>query len=135
MAGVRTEIRQALETHLTTVPGIQNIIFENLPTKPPTRDQHVLTLMMYESRIPATRGLNPTYRYEGSLRLELKFPLNTGPSAADDLADAIVDHFVQSDLTKGPVTVRVDEGYALDGGTIDSWYTVPVTIFWYAYQK
>lgn len=135
MPSHRKEIRKTLETALASISGIPDIIFEN-STKDPTKGvPHVISQVMFTGREPAVRGTNPQQRYDGILRLELKVPEGKGTAQADTLVDLILDAMdATTDFIGTNIVVRTDESYANDGVTVGGWYSVPISVIWYAYK-
>ena len=135
MASIYDDIRAALEVHLSQVVGIPEIAHENVSYSPTTGTPFVQPRLVPVSRRSAVRGLNPQQRYEGVFRVFCYVPEGNGPSAADNLANLVIDAFdAATDITLGGTRVSID--YADRGnGFVDSpWYYVSVNIGWYIYS-
>ena len=135
MSSIHKEIRAALEVHLNSLSGVPQIAWENTTFVPTTGTPWLSLRYTPLRRFPAVRGINPQQRYEGLFSMELKYPEGSGPSAADDMADSILEHFEATSTISGSgfnITVETsDRGQ----GTDDSpWYSVPITINWYTYK-
>jgi hypothetical protein len=138
MASIYEEIRGALELKLSTVAGIPSIAYENVSFTPTTGQAFVQPRFIPVSRRPAARGLNPPIRYDGVLRVFCYAPEGEGPSAADLLANKVIEAFeATTDIafTKGGKTIHVSIDYAeRDNGFVETpWYYVAVNIGWYIY--
>jgi hypothetical protein len=134
MAAIYDDIRAALEVHLSQVVGIPQIASENVSYTPTTGTPFVQPKLLPLSRRSAVRGLNPQQRYDGLFRVFCYVPEGNGPSAADNLANLVIDAFdAATDITNGGTRVSID--YAeRESGFVDSpWYYVPVIIKYYIY--
>jgi len=139
MASIYDDIRAALEVKLSNVSGIPAIAYENLSFSPTTGTPFVQPRLIPVSRRPAVRGLNPQQRYEGVFRVFCYVPEGNGPSAADDLANKVLDAFdAATDISftnaLGRTTIVSVDYAERDNGFIDNpWYYVAVNIGWYVY--
>lgn len=139
MASIYNDIRAALESHLASVQGIPTIAYENVGFKPVTGQSFVQPRFIPISRRPAVRGLNPQQRYDGVLRVFCYAPEGKGPSAADDLANKVIEAFEATtdiSFTKNQQTIHVSIDYAeRDNGFVETpWFYVAVNIGWYIYS-
>lgn len=135
MASIYPEIRAALETHLSSVVGATDIAWENVQYSPQTDVPYVVPRFIPTQRRPAVRGLNPQMRYDGVFQVVCYSPQNSGPSAADDLANLILEAFeATTDISHLSTVVSI--GYAeRQQGILDSpWYYVIVDVGWYIYN-
>lgn len=135
MANIQREIRAALETQLANVASVPEIAYENVQYSPTTGVSYIEPMYLPVSRRPAVRGLNPQQRYDGVLSVNCYAPEGKGPSAAETIAENVMDAFeATTKLTHNGVTVYID--YAeVQRGLLDSpWFLVPVNIGWYAYN-
>lgn len=139
MASVYDGIRSALEVKLSTVPGITEIAYENVSYNPVSGTSFVQPRLIPVSRRAAVRGPNPQQRYEGVFRVFCYTPEGDGPSAADILANKVIEAFdATTDISftnPSLETVYVSVDYAeRSNGFVDTpWYYVTVNIGWYAY--
>jgi hypothetical protein len=93
MASVYNEIRAALETQLAGISGIPSIAWENVTFTRTTGQSYVAPRLFPTVREPAHRGLNPQQYYQGLFRVDCYVPEGSGPKAADDLVNLIIDNF------------------------------------------
>lgn len=134
-----TEIRTALETRLATVSDLpiaayraaENDSFTSPKGKPWIR--HRLSFGAERLRtLPAQGGY---VQRDGTWRLLLFFPLDTGTDIADALARAVLGAFpVGATLIEGATTVHCDGGRRYGGGRDiePAAYCVPVDVRWHA---
>ena len=93
MASIYPEIRATFETALNAIVGLPDVAWENVTFEPTTNQPYIKCRMIPTVREPAVRGLNPQMYYQGYYLIECFVPEGLGPSAADDLADLILDTF------------------------------------------
>jgi hypothetical protein len=140
MASIYDDIRAALEVKLSNIAGIPDIAYENVSYSPTTGVPFVQPKFIPVSRRPTTRGLNPQQRYDGVLRVFCYTPEGSGPAAADDLADKVIDAFeATTDISftnaaSETISVSVDYAERDNGFTDTPWYYVAVNIGWYLYK-
>lgn len=140
MASVYDDIRAALEVKLASVEGLPDIAYENVSYSPTTGVSFVQPKFIPVSRRPASRGLNPQQRYDGVFRVFCYTPEGSGPSAADDLADKVIEAFeATTDISftnaaSQTIIVSVDYAERDNGFTDNPWYYVAVNIGWYLYR-
>lgn len=137
---IYNNIRAALESHLANTPDLPDIAYENVSFEPTTGSSFLKVAFVPVSRRPAVRGLNPQQRYDGVFRVFCYTPEGTGPAAADDLANKVMDAFdatTDISFTSGDTTTTVSIDYAeRDNGFVDSpWYYTTVNIGWYIYNQ
>lgn len=126
-------IRQALETHLTTLEGLPNKIFwENIKNKEVHGQEYLKTSFIPIDRYAATRGVNPQQKYEGVFRVSVYCLENEGPDKADTYADIILEGFnTSSDINN---FVPIERSNRSRGITLEPFYKVDIDIFWYKYN-
>tara|TARA_R110002020_G_scaffold148803_7_gene324885 strand:+ start:44 stop:469 length:426 start_codon:yes stop_codon:yes gene_type:complete len=140
MADIYSNLRAALETHLTNISGIPDIAYESVAYEPTVGTSFVECKFRPTIRRPAVRGLNPQQRYQGVFSVTCYTPEGTGPAAADDLAKKVIDAFeATTDISytnSDPETFILSIEYAeREQGFVDSpWYHVRVSIGWYIYH-
>jgi hypothetical protein len=135
MASIYPEIRAALEVKLSQISDIPSIAWENVSFSPTTGQPYVKARLVPTVREPAVRGTNPQQYYQGIFRVDCYVPDDGGPSAADELADKIIEAFdATTDVANGNIIVSIR--YAeRDLGSLDGpFYMVPVNIGWYTYN-
>ncbi len=135
MADINRKIRAALETHLSSISGLPDIAYENVPYEPTTGQSFIRVAYMPVTRRPAVRGLNPQQRYDGIFAINCYAPEGQGPAAADTLAKNVMEAFeATTKLTSGGLTVFIDYAERQQGLTDSPWFLVPVSVGWYAYN-
>ena len=93
MASIYSEIRATFETALKAIVDLPDVAWENVTFTPTTDEPYVKCRMIPTLREPAVRGLNPQMYYQGYYLIECFVPKGLGPSAADELADKLIDAF------------------------------------------
>jgi hypothetical protein len=140
MASIYRDIRAALETKLKAVSGLPSISYENSSYDRKNGTSYVETSFLPTLRRPAVRGLSPQQRYQGVFRVVCYAPEGTGPGAADELADKVLNAFEAttdaSYLNSSGENIIVSIDYAeREGGGLDTpFYYVPVNIGFYIYN-
>lgn len=134
MASIYQNIRATLEKTLNDITDIPDIAWENRNYSPTTGTSYVKPIFLPGSRQPAFRGLNPQQRYAGIFQVLCFVDENTGPNAADVLADKILNAFeATTDISYSGTIVTIGSAER-EGAFYDSpWYYVPVNISWYIY--
>ena len=135
MANIQKEIRAALETHLSSVTGLPQVAYENVPFNPTTGVSYIQVFYIPTSRRPAVRGTSPQQRYEGIFAINCYAPEGSGPAAAETIAENVMTAFeATTSITLNNITVSIDYS-EVEQGLLDSpWFMVPVNIGWYAYN-
>jgi hypothetical protein len=135
MASIYDNIRAAFEVKLSSVDGIPSIAWENLSFSPTTGQPYVKPRLVPTLREPAVRGLNPQMYYQGIFRIECYVPEGNGPSAADDLADKIIEAFeATTDVSSGGTIVSIRYAEREQGELDGPFYMIPINIGWYIYS-
>lgn len=140
MASIYDDIRATLEDKLSNVAGIPSIAWENVDFKPTTGTSFIKPVFIPTLRRPAVRGLTPQQRYDGLFKITCYTPENVGPSAADDLADSILNAFeATTDISYNVDTnttriVSIDYADREQGRSQPPWHYVVVNIGWYIYN-
>ena len=140
MASIHNDIRAALETELSTVPGLPNIAYENVTFSPVTGQSFMSCKYIPTLRRPAVRGLNPQQRYDGVFAVIAHAPEGNGPAVADDLANKVTEAFeattkiqyTNTDLET--IIVSIDYAERQQGFVDSPWYYIPINIGWYIYK-
>lgn len=137
MNNIRAALEQALAT-VSGMPAASNWAVDNGPKYTPQDGTPWARVQVFQtSRRPSTRGASPTYRREGVMMVSLMWPKALGAGAAETLADAICSEYgVDDSKTSGGTAVRFEYSEAgdVDGESDPSWFALPVTIAWYAYE-
>ncbi len=131
------DIRQALEervVQLSGIPDANHRKWENARFDPPTGETWIRTTLIPNEQRPSARGDNALTRADGFLVVDVFIPENQGPAEADTLADTIRGGYtVSTVLTNNGTAVRFDYAERNEGSFDAPWYSVSVTIKWYAY--
>jgi hypothetical protein len=129
------DIRATFEVNLSSVVGIPDIAWENVSFNPTTASSYVQPRMVPTVREPAARGLNPQVYYQGYFLVNCYVPEGNGPSAADDLADSILNAFeATTDITNATTTLHIRYAERDLGTQEGAHFCVPVRIGWYIYS-
>jgi len=139
MADINRKIRAALETHLSTISGLPDIAYENVPYEPTTGQSFIRVAYMPTVRRPAVRGLNPQQEYRGLLALNVYAPEGSGPAVCEDIVEKLLEGFeATTDITyndgSDDYAVCIDYAERSIGITDAPWYLIPVNIGWFIYN-
>jgi hypothetical protein len=161
MADINRKIRAALETHLSTISGLPDIAYENVPYEPTTGQSFIRVAYMPTLRRPAVRGLNPQQEYRGLLALNVYAPEGSGPAVCEDIVEKLFNAFEattdifydnvtdliltesegrlllesgDSILVENVTRVCIDYAERSIGMTDAPWYLIPVNIGWFIYN-
>ena len=139
MADINRKIRAALETHLSTISGLPDIAYENVPYEPTTGQSFIRVAYMPVTRRPAVRGRNPQQEYRGILALNVYAPEGSGPAACEDIVEKLLEGFeATADINyndgSDDYTVCIDYAERDIGLTDAPWYLIPVNIGWFIYN-
>jgi hypothetical protein len=73
--------------------------------------------------------------YQGVFRVECYVPEGTGPSAADDLADKIIEAFeATTDVSYNGTIVSIRYAEREQGELDGPFFMIPVNVGWYIYS-
>ena len=139
MADINRKIRAALETHLSTISGLPDIAYENVPYEPTTGQSFIRVAYMPTVRRPAVRGRNPQQEYRGLLALNVYAPEGSGPAVCEDIVEKLLEGFeATTDITyndgSDDYAVCIDYAERSIGITDAPWYLIPVNIGWFIYN-
>jgi len=135
MASIYKEIRATFETALSTVADLPDIAWENVSFTPTTNLPYIKCRMIPTVREPAVRGSNPQMYYQGYYLIECFVPEGLGPSAADDLADKILDTFeATTDLSLNDTNIHIRYAERDLGVPEGAHFMVPVRIGYQIYS-
>jgi hypothetical protein len=139
MADINRKIRAALETHLSTISGLPDIAYENVPYEPTTGQSFIRVAYMPTLRRPAVRGLNPQQEYRGLLALNVYAPEGSGPAVCEDIVEKLLEGFgATTDITyndgSDDYAVCIDYAERSIGITDAPWYLIPVNIGWFIFN-
>lgn len=139
MSDINRKIRAALETHLSTISGLPDIAYENVPYEPTTGQSFIRVAYMPTVRRPAVRGRNPQQEYRGLLALNVYAPEGSGPAVCEDIVEKLLEGFeATTDITyndgSDDYAVCIDYAERSIGITDAPWYLIPVNIGWFIYN-
>lgn len=136
MSSAYDKIRSALETYVASTSGIPQLAWENVGFSPTTDTPYIKVRVLNTSRRPATRGLNPHYRYQGILQLHLCYPEGVGPSASQAMVNTLIDRFPTGlDITSSDIAVTINHSEQLGSYNEGSMFKTPVYVHWFAYSQ
>lgn len=128
-------VRRALETALAANAGGVAIAYENVPYEPvngtPFQAAYVLTAE------PDNIEIGEAYTERGVFQINLNYPLNAGPGAAEARAQAIRAAFPRgASFTVDGVTTHIERTPEIGPGRIDEdVYFKPVRIRFYSHIR
>lgn len=128
-----SEIQSALDARLATVTGLPELQTEN---KRVNRDGKSKTPFARGTLLPnqatqLTVGKNGVNTYSGLYQVDLFYPIDSGVTAANSMADAVMEKFVRGDtLTVGGITVHITISWREAGRRDEPFYAVPVLVQW-----
>jgi len=135
MASIYSEIRATFETALKAIVDLPDVAWENVTFTPTTDEPYVKCRMIPTLREPAVRGLNPQMYYQGYYLIECFVPKGLGPSAADELADKLIDAFeATTDISLSGTNIHIRYAERDLGVPEGAHFMVPVRIGWYIYS-
>lgn len=123
-------IRKALETHLAAMPTVPAIAWEN--TNVSLSGAFLLPTLLFSE--PDDAGYRDApFIQRGIYTIACEYPTNTGPNAAQAMAEKLRDWFGRGNsFTADSVTVKIDSTPEIGGGGIeDGRYVIRVFVrFW-----
>ena len=125
-------VRQALETRLAAISSGFPTAYENYKFEftvgTPWQAAYLL------GADPDNREMNANYTERGVFQINLFYPLDAGPGAAETRAQLLRDGFPRgSDYAASGVTVHIEKTPEIGPGRAeDDWYVKPVRIRFYA---
>jgi hypothetical protein len=128
-------IRATFEVNLAAVTDVPEIAWENVTFTPTTDTPYLKSRMIPTVREPAVRGINPQIYYQGYFLVDCCVPEGLGPSAADTLADKIIDAFeATTDISHSGTIISIRYAERDLGYQQEAHFCVPVRIGWYIYS-
>ena len=135
MTSIYSEIRATFETALKAIVDLPDVAWENVTFTPTTDEPYVKCRMIPTLREPAVRGLNPQMYYQGYYLIECFVPKGLGPSAADELADKIIDAFeATTDISLSGTNIHIRYAERDLGVPEGAHFMVPVRIGYQIYN-
>jgi hypothetical protein len=128
-------VRQALETALAANAGGVAIAYENVPYEPVPGTPYQAAYVLAAE--PENIEIGSAYTERGLFQINLFYPLNTGPGAAETRAKAIRDAFPRgATFTADGVTVHIERTPEIGPGRIEEdRYFKPVRIRFYSHIR
>lgn len=130
MAGI-SDVRNALEAHASTISGVPSgLAWENVPFEPTPGSAWLRFTLIPISQRPTDVTAAGLKRIDALFQVDVFVPVDTGPKAAEDLAEAVIAAYAPGDpLTSNGVSVQVEYAEVNSAAVYEpSWYTVSVTI-------
>jgi hypothetical protein len=129
---VNEAIYQALITKLKTVPGLPPLQLENTLAKVSDKTAFSRATLIRTRPQQLTMGVTGSDLHAGLLQVDLFVPLNTGTTAVNTLADAVIAAFPRgTTLPVGARQVRIRMAYRETAGRMnDQFHQVPVVVEW-----
>jgi hypothetical protein len=127
------EIQQALDNRLATVTGLPELQTENTRVN---RTGKANTPFARGTLLPAqasqlTVGVGGVNTYSGLYQVDLFYPVDTGTTAVNAMADAVMAKFVRGDtLVVDGVSVHITLSWREVGRRDEPFYAVPVLVRW-----
>jgi hypothetical protein len=125
-------IRAGLETALNGMSPALATAWENASYSPvPGTPWQMVTLLPAE---PDNREMNATHIERGLMQVNLFYPLNAGPGAAETRAELIRETFSRgASFTSSGVVTHLERTPEIAPGRVeDDWYLKPVRVRFYA---
>lgn len=128
-------IRAALETRLAALSSGFATAYENVPYEPVVGTPYQAAFVLGAE--PENREMNAAYTERGIFQINLFYPLDAGPGAAETRAKALRDGFPRgASYTSGGVTTHIERTPEIGPGRIeDDRYMKPVKIRFYAHLR
>lgn len=128
-------IRGALENHLSTMVGVPTIFYSNIEYDPDPNTTFLKVTFVPTTKVAATRGNSPWFRYDGFFSILVCTPEGNGKGSALAIADTILDRFAETtDISFGGIIVSVDSSRMAPDYFDPPFNCQPITINWYIYH-
>jgi len=132
---IMTAIMATLDKHLSKLPDVPKLAFQNVPYKVVVGTPHIKVNFTPTSRRLATMGDTPQQRYQGLYNLLVCVPEAEGPGVGLAIADDLLGHFQASrDITYNGQYVTIEYSEVGNGFLDSAFYCIPVTVAWYTYH-
>ena len=131
----RTAVRAALEGALNSINPSIGCAWENAPYTPTHGTAYQAVFLMAAE--PANIEIGSAYTERGYLQINLFYPLDTGPGAAEARAELIRSTFTRgASFTASGITVHIERTPEIGPARIeDDRYFLPVRIRFYAFVR
>jgi hypothetical protein len=126
------ELRKALETRLAALVGALPTQWQNLPYVPVAQTAYQQVALLLAD--PINPEIGRMYQENGYMQITLRYPLNTGPGAADAMAQSIRDWFYYGlPLAANGLTVTINKTPTISPSFVDGdRYCIPVKVRFFA---
>lgn len=128
-------VRAALETRLAALsPGFATA-YENAPYSPVVGTPYQAVYILGAE--PDNLEMNASYTERGILQINLFYPLDAGPGAAETRAKALRDGFPRgASYTASGVVTHIEKTPEIGPGRVeDAWYMKPVRVRFYSHIR
>jgi len=129
----RAAVRSALETALNGMTPALATAWENVPYEPVTGTPYQAAFLMMAE--PANPEIGGGYTERGYLQVNLNYPLNTGPAAAEARAELIRGTFPRgASFTADGITTHIERTPEIGSGRAEEdRYFLPVKVRFFAH--
>lgn len=130
-----SNIRQALEGHLSTLSVLPDVAWDNVHFEPVVGTSFVESHLQPFRERRASVGKTGTIKKDGLYIINIMTPKNEGSKEADTLSDEIKNHFEAStSLTHGGTTVRILYAERKPPVEFKSWMATPIVMEYYVFE-
>ena len=98
-------VRQAFETHLSTMVSVLSTEYENVAFTPTNGTAYQSCYLLLSDPDDYTLSLAGQFLESGIFQVTIKYPTGTGATTAEDKARAVRDHF-----RRGTILTNNDDG-------------------------
>lgn len=123
---VFTDIENALNTKLSSIPGLPTIYWPNTPGEPVHSNSWVRPTLLPASSQLYT--LNNQDYHQGIYQVDVFVPLKQGTALADSYADLIYSSFKRATLTKNTTNVFIQQISISRQQRIEAWWSCYVEV-------
>ena len=127
--------RQALEVALAAMTPAISTAYENMPFTPvPGTPYQRVTVLLAQ---PANHEIGDGYMDQGFMQVDLKYPLNAGPAAAETRAELIRSTFYRGrSFTASGVTTTIERTPEIMPGRVEEdRFVKPVRIRFFSHVR
>lgn len=138
--GKLTSIKEALDYKLSTLSlsPSRRVAYEGTVFEPVVGEIYLRSNFIPNQTDLGGVGINAPRRHRGIYQVTVAGPTNVGTVTQSEVADLVIEHFVQQTITRNGLTVRVGSydgspsvPYAAPMLIVDGWLNIPVTIPWW----
>ena len=134
---VFADISAALDEHLSLMPSLPPVAWENLDYTPELGTLYLRPTLLPAETIQSTLGENGTDQNTGIYQVDVFAPLGQGKQEAMSIADKIANHFKRgTDLTYNNRKLRIrNTGREVSTTEVNGWYSIPVTMTYISFTE